>query len=117
MQKVFVLDSNKDSLMPCTPARARILLSKNKAAVFKTYPFTIILKDRIGGKKQNIHIKFDQGSKETGVALVANFKRGKTVIFGANIQHKGHSVSEKLTSRAASRRSRRCRKTRYRKTQ
>ena len=115
MQRVFVLDSEKNSLMPCTPARARILLSKNKAAVFKTYPFTIILKDRIGGEKQDIQIKFDQGSKETGVALVANYKNSKTVIFAANIKHKGHSVSEKLKNRAASRRARRSRKTRYRK--
>lgn len=115
MQRVFVLDSNKNSLMPCNPARARILLSKNKAAVFKTYPFTIILKKRIGGEKQNIQIKFDQGSKETGVALVADYKQSKTVIFAANIQHKGHAVSEKLISRAASRRARRSRKTRYRK--
>jgi 5-methylcytosine-specific restriction endonuclease McrA len=115
MQRVFVLDDNKFSLMPCTPARARILLSKKQAAVFKTYPFTIILKNKSGNKKQDIQIKIDQGSKETGIALVANFKRGKAVIFAANLLHKGHSVSEKLTSRAASRRSRRSRKTRYRK--
>jgi hypothetical protein len=115
MQRVFVLDKNKKSLMPCKPARARFLLSKKQASVFKTYPFTIILKEKTKTKKQTIQIKFDQGSKETGVALVAHFKRGKTVIFGANIQHKGQSVSEKLTSRAASRGSRRSRKTRYRK--
>ena len=46
---------------------------------------------------------------------MAEFKRGKTVIFAANLAHKGHSVSEKLASRAANRRSRRNRKTRYRK--
>jgi hypothetical protein len=61
MQRVFVLDSKKNSLMPCTPARARLLISKNQAAVFKSYPFTIILKNRVGGKKQDIQIKYDQG--------------------------------------------------------
>ncbi|MEL7433840.1 MAG: RRXRR domain-containing protein, partial [Chloroflexota bacterium] len=43
MQHVFVLDKNKEPLMPCHPARARELLKKGKAAVFRQYPFTIIL--------------------------------------------------------------------------
>ena len=115
MQRVLVLDKNKKQLMPCTPARARILLSKNKAAVFKTYPFTIILKQETQNNIQPIQIKIDQGSKNTGIALVAEFKQGKTVIFAANIQHKGYAISEKLTQRAASRKARRSRKTRYRK--
>jgi hypothetical protein len=115
MQRVLVLDRNKNPLMPCTPARARILLSQNKAAVFKTYPFTIIFKNKTQNKTQPIQVKIDQGSKTTGISLVADFKQGKTVIFAANLQHKGLSVSDKLTSRAASRRSRRSRKTRYRK--
>jgi len=38
MQRVLVLDKHKNPLMPCTPARARILLSQHKAAVFKMYP-------------------------------------------------------------------------------
>ncbi|MBF0201137.1 MAG: RRXRR domain-containing protein [Desulfamplus sp.] len=37
MQKVFVLDSNKHPLTPCKPARARILLSQGKAAVYRNY--------------------------------------------------------------------------------
>jgi hypothetical protein len=115
MQRVLVLDRNKNPLMPCTPARARILLSQNKAAVFKTYPFTIILKNKTKNNTQPIQVKIDQGSKTTGISLVAEFKQGKTVVFAANLQHKGLSVSDKLTSRAASRRSRRSRKTRYRK--
>jgi hypothetical protein len=115
MQRVLVLDKNKDPLMPCTPARARILLSQNKAAVFKAYPFTIILKNKTQNNTQPLQIKIDQGSKTTGIALVAEFKQGKTVVFAANLQHKGSSISDKLTSRAASRRARRSRKTRYRK--
>lgn len=115
MQRVLVLDKKKKTLMPCTPARARILLSKNKAAVFKTYPFTIILKEKTQNNIQPIQIKIDQGSKNTGVALVAEFKQGNTVVFAANLQHKGYAISEKLTQRAASRRARRNRKTRYRK--
>jgi hypothetical protein len=44
MQRVLVLDINKNPLMSCTHAMAMILLSQNKADVFKTYPFTFILK-------------------------------------------------------------------------
>ena len=115
MQRVFVLDKKKQPLMPCTPARARKLLSKQKAAVYRHYPFTIILKERDGGDCQAIQHKIDQGSKTTGIALVADFQRGKTVIFAANLIHRGHSISQNLQARAAIRRSRRARKTRYRK--
>ena len=52
MQRVFVLDKNKNPLMPCHPARARQLLTREKAAVFRQYPFTIILKERDGGDVQ-----------------------------------------------------------------
>ncbi|MDJ0717482.1 MAG: RRXRR domain-containing protein [Prochloraceae cyanobacterium] len=41
---VFVLDTNKQPLAPCTPGMARSLLKAGKAAVFRQYPFTIILK-------------------------------------------------------------------------
>ena len=44
MQKVFVVDTNKTPLAPCHPARARELLTKGKAAVYRRYPFTLILK-------------------------------------------------------------------------
>lgn len=115
MQRVFVLDCHKNPLMPCTPARARRLLRQKKAAVYKYFPFTIVLKHRVGGNTQPIQAKFDQGSKITGLALVADFKKGKTVIFAANIEHKGQAIVEKLLKRAAIRRSRRNRKTRYRK--
>ena len=115
MQRVFVLDKNKQPLMPCTPARARKLLSKQKAAVYKYYPFTIILKEREGGDCQPIQYKIDQGAKTTGIALVSDFQRGKTLIFAANLMHRGHSISQSLQVRAAIRRSRRARKTRYRK--
>jgi len=41
MQRVLVLDKNKNPLMPCHSARARQLLTQGKAAVFRQYPFTI----------------------------------------------------------------------------
>ena len=80
MQRVLVLDSNQQPLMPCQPARARKLLRKGKAAVWRRYPFTIILKDRAGGDIQSVAFKVDPGSKTTGIALVADFQRGKRVV-------------------------------------
>lgn len=38
---VFVLDTNRNKLNPCHPAKARLLLKQGKAAVFRMYPFTI----------------------------------------------------------------------------
>jgi hypothetical protein len=41
---VFVLDTRKIPLSPCKPSTARRLLELGKAAVFRQFPFTIILK-------------------------------------------------------------------------
>lgn len=100
--------------MPCSPARARILLKRKKAAVFRTYPFSIILKEREGGDLQPVELKLDPGSKTTGIALVAKGKTGRKAVFAANLHHRGHQIKASLDSRRASRRSRRNRKTRYR---
>lgn len=115
MQRVFVLDKNKNPLAPCTPARARILLSKNQAVVFRNYPFTIKLKNRDNGNTQPLSYKIDQGSKTTGIAIVSENKTQKKVVWACNLSHRGHTISEKLQSRSAIRRTRRSRKTRYRK--
>jgi 5-methylcytosine-specific restriction endonuclease McrA len=114
MQRVFVIDKNKQPLMPCTPARARQLLAAGKAAVFRRYPFTIILKDREGGDVQPTTFKIDPGSKQTGFVLVADFQRGKRVLWAAVLEHRGQQIKENLEKHRAVRRSRRSRKTRYR---
>ena len=49
--RVFVIDSRKTPLMPCHPARARDLLRAGKAAVFRRFPFTIILRERFDGDR------------------------------------------------------------------
>ncbi len=114
MQRVLVLDKNKKPLMPCYPSRARELLRKKKAAVYRKYPFTIILKFREGGDVQETELKLDPGSKTTGIAVVANFKQGRTVIWSTNLAHRGHLVRHNLEQRLAIRRARRARNTRYR---
>jgi 5-methylcytosine-specific restriction endonuclease McrA len=115
--RVFVLDKNKKPLMPCRPARARRLLSRSRAAVYRLNPFTIIIKDRTAEDcvLQEVYLKFDPGSKTTGIALVAKLKKGETLIWAANLVHRGHLIKEKMDKRRAVRRSRRTRKTRYRK--
>lgn len=113
-QRVLVLDRERKPLMPCRPARAKELLRKGKAAVFRRHPFTIILKERSGGAVQSVAFKADPGSKTTGIALVADFKRGKEVVWAAQIGHRGQAVRDALLSRRALRRGRRNRKCRHR---
>ncbi|PKY09654.1 HNH endonuclease [Acidithiobacillus marinus] len=113
--RVLVLDKNKQPLMPCHPARARALLKAGKAAVFRRFPFTLILKDREGGATQHITTKTDPGSKTTGIAVVAEFaRRGPTVIWAAELAHRGQVIHQALEKRRTLRHSRRSRKTRYR---
>jgi RRXRR protein len=114
MSKVFVLDIYKRQLDPVHPGRARILLSAGKAAVFKRYPFTIILNTVLEHPKVSpLRLKIDPGSQTTGIALV-NDASGE-VVFAAELTHRGQAMKKALYQRRTVRRSRRQRKTRYRK--
>lgn len=113
--RVLVLDKNRKPLMPCHPARARQLLRVGKAAVFRRFPFTIVLKDREGGAVQDTRLKIAPGSRTTGIALVARMaRRGSVVIWAAELAHRGAAIRKALADRRAHRRNRRNRKTRYR---
>lgn len=91
-----------------------MLLSHGKAAVFKRYPFTIILKCAMKSPVvESLHIKLDPGSKITGIAIV-NDTSGE-VVFAAELTHRGEQIKRSMDTRRAIRRSRRQRKTRYRK--
>ena len=112
MSQVFVLDMNKKPLDPCCPARARQLLKKGRASVFRRFPFTIILHDR---KQEDsvIHehrLKIDPGSKTTGLAIV----HGNCVVWVAELSHRGQRIKNAMLNRCSIRKSRRQRKTRYR---
>ena len=48
---------------------------------------------------QPISLKFDPGSKVTGIALVALFKRGETLIWAANLTHRGELIKDRLQKR------------------
>lgn len=113
--RVFVLDKNLNPLDPCHPARARELLQKGRAKVFKRYPFTIILQDRTV-EESTVHphrIKIDPGSKTTGIAVIQD-ESGR-VTNALEISHRGQQIKDALLARRALRRGRRSRKTRYRK--
>lgn len=113
MSNIFVLDTNKRPLNPIHPGRARILLSSGKAAVFKRYPFTIMLKTAIDHPEIHpLRLKVDPGSQTTGIALV-NDTSGD-VVFAAELTHRGPAITKALRQRRAVRRGRRQRKTRYR---
>jgi len=111
----FVLNRNKNPLTPCRMARARILLARGRAAVFRRSPFTIILKGRtIEGSVVHEHrIKIDPGSKTTGVAIVQE-GTGRVVV-AAEIEHRGQAIQAAIKDRRAIRRGRRQRNARYRK--
>ncbi len=111
---VFVVDPHLKPLDSCHPARARELLKKGKAAVFRRYPFTIVLQDRtIEESVTHPHrIKIDPGSKTSGIAVIQE-KSGR-VTTAIEITHRGQQIRESLLSRRALRRGRRNRKTRYR---
>ncbi len=114
MSKVFVLDTHLKPLNPVHPGRARTLLSSGRAAVYRHYPFTIILKRAIEHPKvAELRVKIDPGSKTTGMAVV-NDSTGE-VVFAAEIAHRGQTIKARLDDRRTVRRSRRHRHTRYRK--
>jgi 5-methylcytosine-specific restriction endonuclease McrA len=108
---VFVLDTQKRPLNPIRPGMARKWLTNGKAAVFRRYPFTIILKVEVKVPQEPITLKLDPGSKTSGIALV----QGEKVIFGAELTHRGQTIKASLESRRSLRRGRRNRHTRYRK--
>ncbi len=114
MNKVFVLDTNKQPLDFCHPGQARRLLKAGLAAVYRRFPFVIILKREVTDPQlQPYRLKIDPGSKKTGIAII-NERTGE-IVFAAEIEHRGEQIKDALNSRRAVRRGRRNRKTRYRK--
>jgi 5-methylcytosine-specific restriction endonuclease McrA len=106
----FVLDTNKRPINPIHPAHARKLLKEGQAAIFRRFPFTIILKAESNQEVQPLEIKIDPGSKVTALAILC----GSKLIWAAELTHRGATIQAALLSRRQLRRGRRTRKTRYR---
>jgi len=113
MSNVFVLDTERRPMDPVHPGEARRKLSRGEAAVFRHYPFTIILKEATPmATPALLRVKVDPGSKTTGLALVDD--AAGSVVWAAEVAHRGEAIKARLTARRALRHGRRARKTRYR---
>ncbi|MBO0792185.1 MAG: RRXRR domain-containing protein [Ktedonobacteraceae bacterium] len=113
MSKVFVLDANRKPLNLVHPGRARVLLKEGKAAVLRSFPFTIILKAAVPEPAVvPLRLKLDPGAQTTGLALLDD--ASGEVLWAAEVSHRGFAVKAALDARLLVRRSRRSRKTRYR---
>ena len=109
---VFVVDTNKKPLQPCPPTVARRLLNSGRAAVWRSLPFTLILKKAVEkAVKTTLTLKIDPGPKFTGMALLV----GNKVIWMLEIEHRGSLIFEKLQKRSHRRRARRTKNLRCRK--
>jgi 5-methylcytosine-specific restriction endonuclease McrA len=111
---VFLIDSNRTPMNPIHPSHARELMENGKAAIFRSYPFTLIMK-RVVDKiiAYPLSLRIDPGSRFTGISLVNNRDE---VIWGMELQHRGLAIKDALETRKAIRRGRRARHTRYRQT-
>lgn len=109
--KVYVINKNKKPLMPCSPCKAKHLLRDGKAKVICRTPFTIQLTEFEGGTTQPLIHGVDTGSSVIGSAVVDEENH---VVYLSEITIR-NDIHTKMKRRAAYRRNRRNRKTRYRK--
>jgi 5-methylcytosine-specific restriction endonuclease McrA len=100
------------------------MLSPGAAAVWRRYPFTLILKRVVSNvQPQQLRLKIDPGSRTTGLALVAEAVTVPTTgeaasrrgVWAGELTHRGGAVRDGLVARRAIRRGRRQRHTRYRR--
>jgi 5-methylcytosine-specific restriction endonuclease McrA len=113
MSKVFVIDTEQQPLTPVHPGRARLLLKAGKAAIYRRYPFTLILKHKVEQPTPaSLRLKIDPGARTTGLALVDD-ATGE-VVWAAELTHRGAQIKQALDKRRGVRKGRRSRRTRYR---
>ena len=108
--RVFVKNQRGEALIPCSNKKARTLLKENKAKIVSYNPFTIQLKYATGETVQSVTIGVDTGAQHIGIAVVSEDK----VLADGEIQLRD-DISDNIQARATLRRTRRGRKTRYRK--
>lgn len=113
---VITLDKRKKPLGVCTERRARILITKGRACVYRYFPFTIIIKDRDTRTEEpsgTYRVKIDPGAKHTGIAVVRNEDRA--VVLYEQIEHRAEQIVTDIQTRNKVRRNRRTRELRYRR--
>lgn len=107
---VFVINKHNKQLMPCKQSKARKLLKEKKAKIVYYNPFTIQLLYGSSGYIQEVNVGIDLGAKYIGVAIQSENK----VIAKGEIELRD-DVKSNLETKKIYRKSRRNRKTRYRK--
>ena len=95
--------------MPCSPAKARLLLKEKKAIVKRRTPFTIQLTIATGEAKQPVSLGVDAGYKHVGLSASTE----KAELYASEVELR-QDITDLLSARRALRQSRRNRKTRYR---
>ena len=108
---VYVLAPDRTPLMPCTPVVARLLLKDGKAKVLRRTPFTIkLLAQPEESYTQPLTLGVDTGSSVIGSAVA---DQNGHVLYLSEVEVR-NDIAQTMKERAASRRNRRQRKTRYR---
>src|SRR6266568_199289 len=98
MSSVLVIGQDKRPRAPVHPGRARQLLANGQAAVYRRYPFVLILTRPLPeAPPQPLRLKVDPGSKTTGLAIV-NDASGQ-VLWAAELAHRGERVRAALLTR------------------
>lgn len=108
---VYVQDHNGHPLMPTVRyGKVRRLLKEGRATVVRKCPFTVRLTFESTTYTQDVHLGVDAGSKHIGISATTETKE----LYAAEVQLRT-DITELLSTRRELRRSRRNRKTRYRK--
>lgn len=108
---VYVLNQYGQPLMPTNRhGKVRRLLKGNKAKVIKRCPFTIQLLYETTSNIQGINLGVDVGSKHIGLSATTKDK----VLYEADVELR-NDIVDLISTKRELRRSRRNRKTRYRK--
>lgn len=108
---VYVLNIDGQPLMPTERhGKVRRLLKSGKAKVAKRCPFTIQLLYETTNFKQPVTLGVDAGSKHIGLSATTEQK----VLYEADVELR-NDIVDLMSTRREARRTRRNRKTRYRK--
>lgn len=99
---VYVVSIDGNGLMPCTPAKAKKLMNKGLAEVYKMYPFTIQLKFECENVVQEVDLGIDEGYSNIGFSAISPMKE---LISGTVILD--NKTSDRLTEKRMYRRGRR----------
>ena len=111
MNLVYVFSPERAPLMPCSCVIARLLLKQGKAKVVRRTPFTIQLLARPeNAYTQPLTLGVDTGSSVMGSAVA---DENGHVLYLSEVEIR-NDIAQTMKQRAASRRHRRQRKTRYR---